>query len=59
VGDAGLFSAANVEHCRETPIEPLLARQRDQDYLPWYECWGEPPPLPDTADATERMLPRL
>jgi hypothetical protein len=37
----------------------LLARRRDQHYLPWYERLGEPAPLPDTADATERMLHRL
>jgi transposase len=59
LGDAGFFSAANVEHCRQAQIEPLLARRRDQHYLPWYERWGEPAPVPDTANATERMLHRL
>jgi len=57
--DAGFFSAANVQHCQLAQIEPLLARRRDQHYLPWYERLTEPPPLPDTADALERMLHRL
>ena len=59
LGDAGFFSAANVGHCEQAHIEPLLARRRDQHYLPWYERITEPAPLPDTADATERMLHRL
>jgi len=59
LGDAGFYSAANVQHCHSAHIEPLLARRRDQHYLPYYERLSEPPPLPDTADLTERMLHRL
>ena len=59
LGDAGFFSAANVEHCERVQIEALLARRRDQHYMPWYERVGEPAPLPACANATERMLHRL
>lgn len=59
LADAGFFSAANVHHCHEARIEPLLARRRDQHYLPWYERFAEPEPLSDSADLTERMLHRL
>jgi len=59
LGDAGFFSAANVQHCQEAGIEPLLARRRDQHYLPWYERLIEPMPIPQSADALERMLHRL
>jgi transposase len=59
LGDAGFFSAANVEYCTQAQIEPLLARRRDQHYMPWYKRISEPPPLAPTANATERMLHRL
>ena len=57
--DAGFFSAANVQRCEDSHIQPLLARRRDQHYLPWYERLTEPPPLASTADALQRMLQRL
>jgi transposase len=57
--DAGFFSAANVQHCENNGIQPMLARRRDQHYLPWYERFSEPPALSNTADALERMLHRL
>lgn len=57
--DAGFFSAANVQHCEHHGIQPLLARRRDQHYMPWYERFSEPPALSNTADALERMLHRL
>lgn len=57
--DAGFFSAANVQHCHAAQIQPLLARRRDQHYLPWYERLSEPEPLAATADLTEQMLHRL
>jgi IS5 family transposase len=59
LADAGFYSAANVQHCQAAGIEALLARRRDQHYLPWYERLTEPVPIPETADATERMLHRL
>jgi transposase len=59
LGDAGFFSAANVEHCHQAQIAPLLARRRDQHYIPWYQRLGEPAALSEPANATERMLHRL
>ena len=37
LGDAGFFSAANVEHCERRGIVPYIVRRRDQHYVPWYE----------------------
>jgi transposase len=59
LADTGFFSAANVGHCERSQIEPLLARRRDQHYLPWYERLIEPTPIAQSADALERMLHRL
>jgi transposase len=59
LADAGFFSAANVAHCEQVRITPLIARRRDQHYLPWYERLGEPPALPADADAVTRMAHRL
>jgi transposase/IS5 family transposase len=59
LADAGFYSAANVQHCQAAQIQPLIARRRDQHYLPWYERLTEPAPLAESADAVERMLHRL
>jgi transposase/IS5 family transposase len=59
LADAGFYSAANVQHCQAAQIQPLIARRRDQHYLPWYERLTEPAPIAESADATERMLHRL
>jgi hypothetical protein len=59
LADAGFYSAANVQHCDAAPIQPLIARRRDQHYLPWYERITEPAPIPESADAVEQMLHRL
>jgi transposase len=59
ITDAGFFSAANVEHCHAAHIQPLLARRRDQHYIPYYERFAEPPPPAPGANLTEQMLQRL
>lgn len=59
LADAGFYSAANVQHCHAAQIQPLIARRRDQHYLPWYERLTEPAAIPDSADAVEHMLHRL
>ena len=59
LADAGFFSAANVEHCERRGIVPLIARRRNQHYLPWYERCSVPTPLPAEADAVARMAHRL
>jgi transposase len=59
LGDAGFFSAANVEHCERRGIVPYIARRRDQHYLPWYARSALPGPLPAEADPVQRMAHRL
>jgi transposase len=59
LADAGYFSAANVAHCEQQNITPLIARRRDQHYQPWYERHAEPGPLAPDADAVTRMAHRL
>jgi transposase len=59
LADAGFYSAANVQHCHAAHLQPLIARRRDQHYLPWYERLTEPAPIPESADSVERMLHRL
>ncbi len=59
LADAGYYSEANVATCIQTGIEPLIAIGREAHHLPWQERFGEPPPLPEPADAVERMGHRL
>lgn len=59
LADVGFFSAANVMHCEQVKIIPVIAHRRDQHYLPWYERLGEPAALPADADAVARMAHRL
>lgn len=59
LGDAGFFSAANVEHCERRGIVPYIARRRDQHYAPWYERSALPEPLPTEANPVQRMAHRL
>jgi hypothetical protein len=59
LADAGYSSEANVSACIDASIEPLLAAGRDGHHLPWQERFGEPPPLPESADAVAQMKHRL
>lgn len=59
LADAGYFSAANVAHCEGAGITPLIARRRDQHYLPWYDRRADPGPVPPDADPVTRMAHRL
>lgn len=59
LADAGFFSRANVEQCLEQSVTPLIARRRDQHYIPWLDRVAEPPPLDDRAGAVERMVHHL
>jgi transposase len=59
LADNGYFSAANVAHCAEANIEPLLAAGRDVHHLGWQQRFSEPPPLVEPASAMERMKHRL
>lgn len=59
LADNGYFSAANVEHCVQAKIEPLLAAGRDGHHPHWADRFTEPPPLSEPASAVERMTHRL
>ena len=59
LADNGYFSAANVEHCVEENIEPLLAAGRDQHHPHWEDRFTEPALLTEPASAVDRMKHRL
>jgi len=57
--DNGYFSAANVKHCVEAKIEPLLAAGRDAHHPHWEERFTEPSTLAEPASDVDRMKHRL
>ena len=57
--DNGYFSAANVEHCLQANIEPLLAAGRDKHHPHWEDRFTEPPALAEPASEVDRMKHRL
>jgi len=59
LADNGYFSAANVEHCVQAKIEPLLAAGRDKHHPNWEDRFTEPPPLTEPASNVDRMRHQL
>jgi len=59
LADNGYFSAANVEHCVNAKVEPLLAAGRDAHHPHWEDRFTEPPPLTEPASDVDRMRHRL
>ena len=59
LADNGYFSAANVEHCVNAKIEPMLAAGRDRHHPHWQDRFTEPAPLAEPASAVDRMKYRL
>ena len=59
LADNGYFSAANVEHCLQANIEPLLAAGRDKHHPHWEDRFTEPPALAEPASEVDRMKHRL
>ena len=59
LADNGYFSAANVEHCVQAKIEPLLAAGRDKHHPNWEDRFTEPPPLTEPASDVDRMKHQL
>ena len=59
LADTGYFSAANVNACVASGIEPMIAMKRETHHLPVLERFTEPPPLAADADAVTQMKHRL
>ena len=59
LADTGYFSAANVNACLASGIEPLIVMKREAHHLPVMERFTEPPPLAADADAVAQMEHRL
>jgi len=59
LADNGYFSAANVEHCVQAKVEPLLAAGRDKHHPHWEDRFTEPPPLSEPASDVDRMKHQL
>ena len=57
--DNGYFSAANVVHCLQANIKPLLAAGRDKHHPHWEDRFTEPPALAEPASEVDRMKHRL
>jgi transposase/IS5 family transposase len=59
MADTGYFSAANVNACVASGIEPLIAMKREVHHLPVLERFTEPGPLAADADPVAQMAHRL
>ena len=59
LADNGYFSKANVERCEKRGMEPCIATGRQEHNQTLAERFAEPPPLPEGADAVDRMKHRL
>ena len=59
IADNGFFSQDNVATCIGHGITPYIAADREQHNQSPLERFGDPPSLPDSADAVTRMKHRL
>ena len=59
LADAGYFSAANVEACREANLEPLIAMGRQPHHPPLGERFARQGPAPKNPTPVEAMAHRL
>ncbi len=59
LADTGYFSAANVNACVASGIEPLIAMKRESHHPPVWERFTEPEPLAVEADAVVQMAHKL
>jgi hypothetical protein len=59
LADAGYFSAANVEACKGSGIEPLIAMGRQPHHPPLAERFAKTPPAPENPTPVEAMAHRL
>jgi transposase len=59
LADTGYCSQANVQHCYEHQIEPMLAMRRDSHHLPVLERFAPDAPAPESEDVVVNMAHRL
>ncbi len=59
LADTGYFSAANVNACVASGIEPLIAMKREAHHPPVWERFTEPEPLAVEADAVVQMAHKI
>jgi transposase len=61
LADSGYASQANVEHCAQQGIEPLIALKRERHHTSWRERFAEDPKKapPATATPMQKMAHRL
>src|SRR4030042_4968885 len=59
IADSGYYSETNVKDCEDKEVVPYIAIDRKSHNQPLGERFKEPSPLPDNADAVERMKHRL
>jgi hypothetical protein len=60
LADSGYLSQANVEHCAQAHIEPLIAMKRERHNARWKERFAEDPKAPPaSASAMQQMAHRL
>jgi hypothetical protein len=59
LADAGYFSAANVEACREARLEPLIAIGREPHHPALDERFAKERPAPENPTPVEAMAHRL
>jgi transposase len=60
LADSGYFSEANVEHCVQAKIEPLIAMKRERHHAHWKARFADDPQAPPaSASALQHMAHRL
>jgi transposase len=59
LADSGYASAANVQACEHSGIEPLIALGRERHHQRWTARFTEPPPAPPDLTALQAMAHRL
>ena len=59
LADAGYFSAANVEACRQAELEPLIAMGRQPHHPPLGERFGQEGAPPENPTPVEAMAHRV
>ena len=59
LADNGYFSEANVAHCEQADITPLIALGRERHHRTWRERFGADPPAPENPTPVQAMAHRL